>query len=105
MAIANTLKKHAGKHLFAARHGGEEFVILFPELDAQGACDRLDRIRIELSSRQMVNRENGKSFGQITFSAGVSEVTDFDDRRGALTRADAALYEAKQSGRNRVHIG
>ncbi|KEO88697.1 hypothetical protein EH31_14740 [Erythrobacter longus] len=105
VAIANTLKKHAGKHLFAARHGGEEFVVLFPGLKAKEASDRLDQIRVELSSRQMVNRENGKSFGRITFSAGVSEVQNIDDRRGALSRADAALYEAKQSGRNQVLIG
>lgn len=105
VAIANTLKKHAGKHLFAARHGGEEFVILFPGLTAQDASDRLDDIRIELSSRQMVNRDNGKSFGRITFSAGVSAVKGLDDTRSALTRADAALYEAKESGRDRVLIG
>jgi len=105
VAIANTLKRHAGKHLFAARHGGEEFVVLFPGLNAQDASDRLDQIRIDLSSRQMVNRDNGKSFGRITFSAGVSEVKNPDDRRGALTRADAALYEAKEAGRDRVLIG
>lgn len=105
VAIANTLKRYAGKHLFAARHGGEEFVVLFPGLNAQDASDRLDQIRIDLSSRQMVNRDNGKSFGRITFSAGVSEVKNPDDRRGALTRADAALYEAKEAGRDRVLIG
>lgn len=105
VAIANTLKKHAGKHLFAARHGGEEFVVLFPGLTADDASDRLDAIRIDLSSRQMVNRDNGKSFGRITFSAGVSAVHGTEDTRGALTRADAALYEAKEAGRDRVLIG
>lgn len=105
VAIANTLKKHAGKHLFAARHGGEEFVVLFPGLNAQDASDRLDEIRIDLSSRQMANRDNGKSFGRITFSAGVSAVQGAQDTRGALSRADAALYEAKQAGRDRVLIG
>jgi diguanylate cyclase len=105
VAIANTLKKHAGKHLFAARHGGEEFVVLFPGLTAEDASDRLDEIRIDLSSRQMVNRDNGKSFGRITFSAGVSAVQGLEDTRGALTRADAALYEAKEAGRDRVLIG
>jgi len=104
MAIANTLKKHAGKHLFAARHGGEEFVVLFPGLDAEQASVRLDEIRIDLSSRQMVNRDNGKPFGRVTFSAGVSAVEGLEDMRGALTRADAALYKAKEAGRNRVLV-
>lgn len=104
VAIANTLKRHAGKHLFAARHGGEEFVVMFPGLSAQDAADRLDAIRIDLSSRQMVNRDNGKSFGKITFSAGVSAVQGVEDTRGALSRADAALYQAKEAGRDRVLI-
>jgi len=104
VAIANTLKRHAGKHLFAARHGGEEFVVLFPGLTAEDAAERLDEIRIDLSSRQMVNRDNGKSFGKITFSAGVSAVQGADDTRGALSRADEALYQAKEAGRDRVLI-
>ena len=79
-------------------------MVLFPGLDAEDASNRLDQIRIDLSSRQMVNRDNGKSFGRITFSAGVSAVAGLEDTRGALTRADAALYEAKEAGRDRVLI-
>jgi diguanylate cyclase len=41
-------------------------------------------------------------FGQITFSAGMADVFAYPDRRVALKAADAALYRAKQEGRNRI---
>jgi diguanylate cyclase len=50
----------------------------------------------------MVNRDNGKSFGKITFSGGVSEVANPGEAREALGRADAALYKAKEGGRDQV---
>lgn len=105
VAIARTLQRHAGKNCFAARHGGEEFVLLFQGLGVDDAIERMDRIRIDLSSRQMVNRDSGKSFGRITFSGGVSQVHGVHDAREALARADAALYEAKQGGRDQVRAG
>jgi diguanylate cyclase len=49
-----------------------------------------------------MNRETGKPFGKVTFSGGVADVTEEADPRSALARADAALYEAKQAGRNRI---
>jgi len=104
-ALAASLSEHIGDSCFAARHGGEEFVLLFYGMDKEAARQRLDAIRIAQSTRQLVNRENGQPFGRITFSAGVAEVTEDADIRSALTRADAALYRAKQEGRNRVRVG
>ena len=102
VAIARTLQAYAGKHCFAARHGGEEFALLFPGANLAKAKARLDKIRLDLGSRQMINRDNGQSFGKITFSGGVSEVADPGDARAALARADAALYKAKEDGRDQV---
>jgi len=102
VAIARTLQSYVGKNCFAARHGGEEFVLLFPGADINKAKTRLDKIRFDLGSRRMVNRENGRSFGKITFSGGVSEVDGPEDASGALARADAALYKAKEGGRDQV---
>ncbi len=102
VAIARTLQSYAGKHCFAARHGGEEFALLFPGADLAKAKTRLDKIRMDLGTRQMVNRDNGQSFGKVTFSGGVSEVANRDDAREALARADAALYKAKEGGRDQV---
>jgi diguanylate cyclase len=52
----------------------------------------------------LMNRDTGQPFGKITFSGGVAEVTEDADTRAALARADAALYRAKQLGRNRVEL-
>lgn len=104
-AMAATLTELAGDACFVARHGGEEFVLLFYGMDKTRACGRLDAIRRAQAARQLVNRETGQPFGRITFSAGVAEITEDADPRSALGRADAALYRAKQQGRNRVVPG
>lgn len=104
-AMATGLIDYAGDSFFVARHGGEEFVLLFYGLDKEAARQRVDAIRAAQAARQLMNRENGLPFGRITFSAGIAEVTEDPDTRSALTRADAALYRAKQEGRNRVVVG
>jgi len=104
-AMAAGLIEYAGDSFFVARHGGEEFVLLFYGLDKDAARQRVDAMRCAQAARQLSNRETGQPFGRITFSAGIAEVTEDADTRSALTRADAALYRAKQEGRNRVVVG
>ena len=104
-AMAASFAAMAGEACFTARHGGEEFVLLFEGLGAEAAKARLDAIRRALAARVLMNRDTGQPFGKITFSGGVAEVTDDADTRGALARADAALYRAKQQGRNRIELG
>lgn len=104
-AMAASLIEYAGDSFFVARHGGEEFVLLFYGLDKEAARQRVDTMRSAQAARQLINRENGQPFGRITFSSGVAEVTEDPDTRSALVRADAALYRAKQEGRNRVMLG
>jgi diguanylate cyclase len=104
-ALAATFTEMADDAVFVARHGGEEFVLLFHGLSKDAARTRVDAIRRTQASRRMLNRETGQPFGRITFSAGVADVTEDADTRSALVRADAALYRAKQEGRNRVMIG
>ena len=103
-AMASSLIAYAGDSFFVARHGGEEFVLLFYGLDKESARQRVEVMRSAQAARQLVNRESGQPFGRITFSAGIAEVTEDADTRSALTRADAALYRAKQEGRNRVVV-
>jgi diguanylate cyclase len=104
-ALAASFAEMAGESCYTARHGGEEFVLLFAGLDKEAAHGRLDAIRRALAARVLMNRDTGLPFGKITFSGGVAEVSDDADTRGALARADAALYRAKQQGRNRIEIG
>jgi diguanylate cyclase len=104
-ALAATLNEQAGDACFVARHGGEEFVLLFYGMDKHAARIKLDAIRRVQAARQLINRDTGLPFGRVTFSGGVAEVTEDADTRSALARADAALYRAKQGGRNQVMVG
>ena len=104
-ALAAGFTELAGDSCFVARHGGEEFVLLFYGLGKMQAKARLDVIRRAFGARVLMNRDTGQPFGRITFSGGIAEVTEDADFRSALARADAALYRAKQEGRNRVELG
>lgn len=85
-----------------SRYGGEEFAVIMPNADLSIGVMASDRIRKTLSTKELIKRATGESFGQITVSIGVSQLRD-DDTPGTLVeRADRALYEAKRSGRNRV---
>ena len=81
-----------------ARYGGDEFVMLMPETNITDATDMLERLRHEVETLLMPNTH------PITISCGIAEwlgSTD-DTVEDILKRADAALYQAKHNGRNRV---
>lgn len=88
----------------AARFGGEEFIILMPETDAQSALGAANRIReivektpFKISDTQTINK---------TISIGVACLhPDGDSAESLLKRADEALYEAKNNGRNQAKLG
>ncbi|MGH6697385.1 GGDEF domain-containing protein [Sphingopyxis sp.] len=103
-AIADTLARISNDHCHVARHGGEEFVMLFRGLTPTQAAEKLDDAREALADRRLINRKTDEPFGQITFSGGVADVFGYGDTRAALKAADAALYKAKAGGRNRIEI-
>ncbi len=102
--IADTLAHISDDHCHVARHGGEEFVMLFRGLPPSEAAKKLDQARESLANRRLINRKTDEPFGQITFSGGVADVFGFGDARAALKAADDALYRAKESGRNRIEL-
>jgi len=82
------------------RYGGEEFLVILPNTDADGAMDMAERIRQEISQVEFFN--DGEAFS-MTLSMGVAVCLDGDDSvEGILHRADDALYRAKANGRNQV---
>ena len=102
--VAQSLARISNDHCHVARHGGEEFVVLFRNVALADAVASLDRLRQEMAERRLVNRANDLPFGQVTFSGGIADVFTFSDRRAALRAADAALYRAKREGRNRISV-
>lgn len=101
-AVSKVLSETAHDACFVARHGGEEFVLLFSGLGKNDALEKLDATRLKLSRRRLMNRDTGRPFGIITFSAGVAQVDEYDNPREALSQADDALYRAKEAGRNQI---
>jgi diguanylate cyclase len=102
--IGETLARITNENCHVARHGGEEFVMLFRGLTPAEAKRKLDDAREKMGARKLVNRKNDQPFGQITFSGGVADVFAYPDPRAALAAADEALYRAKEEGRNRINI-
>jgi diguanylate cyclase (GGDEF)-like protein len=85
-----------------ARFGGEEFVIMLPETTPEAAAMVAERIRSMVAANSMAIEDATLN---VTISAGVGEVTASSASIEAVLRdADRALYEAKQTGRNRVCV-
>lgn len=97
MVIATLLSKHCREADFLARFGGEEFVMLLPETTLPSALKVADKLRetIEKSSFHA----NGDRIS-ITLSCGLTQYRKGDDNESIFVRADGALYQAKQNGRN-----
>jgi diguanylate cyclase (GGDEF)-like protein len=85
-----------------ARYGGEEFAVILPQTDLDGAFHLGERIRHALEDLR-VERLDGKGVVQVTVSAGVSAIpVNARDKSSLIAAADAALYQAKRSGKNRT---
>ncbi|MDX2464527.1 MAG: diguanylate cyclase [Porticoccus sp.] len=86
-----------------ARYGGEEFVVVLPKTDIGGAKMIVQRIVQGIEGLAIPHRDS--SFGVVTISAGVSQLSaEIVSGEELLALADKALYEAKSSGRNRFVI-
>lgn len=82
-----------------SRWGGEEFVLLFRDVDAPAALAAADRVRASVAG---VTLTSGDAAFTITVSIGVAAHRRGDTVAQTLSRADGALYRAKLAGRNRV---
>ncbi len=82
-----------------SRWGGEEFLILLPETDLDGAEKMAEKLRASVETRKF------PGVARVTCSFGVATFTEIDDEDTLFKRADDALYEAKKTGRNRVAVG
>jgi diguanylate cyclase len=99
--VAHLLETTCIGHL-VARLGGEEFVILFEGIAPAEAAEILEEARATLASKHFRIRETDAPIGMISFSAGIAGGKFGDGEASPLQRADALLYEAKNSGRNQI---
>jgi diguanylate cyclase (GGDEF)-like protein len=85
---------------FAARYGGEEFAVLVPESEIAGARSLAQRLRGDLAKAR-IELPDGDQL-HVTASFGVAAKGDLKRAEELIAAADAALYEAKRRGKNRV---
>lgn len=100
--VASLMQKHADEHHYVARYGGEELAIIMPETPKEKAIAISENIRLEMEKSRLKRKSDNQQLGQITISIGIAELQCDDDPETFITRADTALYKAKQSGRNKV---
>ncbi|ALI09629.1 MULTISPECIES: diguanylate cyclase [Pseudomonas] len=104
--IAETLRSVFGRSgELTARVGGEEFVVVLPNIDAAQACQAAQRFRTSLAERELPH-SGSKVSPFVTVSIGVAELDPetMDHFDQVLQRADQALYRAKHQGRDRVAL-
>jgi diguanylate cyclase (GGDEF)-like protein len=100
--VADVVRHHARDADIAGRYGGEEFAVLLPDTDKEGARTFSERLRVAVEAE--VVQHEGQSI-QCTISLGVADLaTPADDYKHLIEWADQALYASKKNGRNQVSV-
>lgn len=103
-SIAEVLRKNVKGRDVLARFGGEEFVALLPDTAIEGAAQLAEQLRAAVQGIRIRRSDTQAVVGNITVSCGVAQLRAGETGAELIDRADAALYEAKRSGRNRVSV-
>jgi len=101
--VGRLMKSQCPAPLLPVRYGGEEFALLCPGIDANEAGEIAEGLREKLHSVSLSNKRTGKKLPPVTASFGVS-VCRGEGLNQLIEKADAALYMAKEKGRNRVQM-
>lgn len=101
VSIAETIRDNIRRSDFAARYGGDEFIICLVETDIDGAMDVAERIRKQFELKSFFTRDDKKFM--LTLSIGVSSYPKSGETLlDVLDNADKALYNSKNLGKNRT---
>src|SRR5580698_8868160 len=100
--VASVIGRVGAPPRFAARYGGEEFAMIFCGETAAQVEQTLQEILQEVASRRLKRRSTNEDLGAVTISAGFAERKKAEPPVSLMERADAALYDSKHAGRNRV---
>jgi diguanylate cyclase (GGDEF)-like protein len=99
IAVAAALREYLRPTDLIARFGGDEFAVLLPDVELDQAQQTADRLRAQVATLSPASLTTA-----ITISIGVSASLLSDDVGSLVQRADAAMYDAKEQGRNRVAV-
>jgi diguanylate cyclase (GGDEF)-like protein len=104
VAVAEAVLANNGTNALVGRYGGDEFVILFPNEEREQAFLKMEKIRQELSQRELV-AEDKRTIRGIYISGGVASFPmDGRTENELFRKADHALYRAKAGGRNQIRL-
>jgi diguanylate cyclase (GGDEF)-like protein len=98
VALAGTLRAGIRTVDVLARWGGEEFIVLCPSIDLAEAAELAERLRASVAARDF------GAAGRLTVSLGAAQYRSGESAGDLFGRADAALYRAKESGRDRAEV-
>ncbi len=102
--VAECLARNLRPTDLVARFGGEEFVAIFPDASLDVAKEVANRLRSAVES-ELMKMEDGTKLPGVTISMGVAQLEADQTVPNLLKIADAAMYRAKDAGRNRVFTG
>lgn len=101
--IAKLLLDVIGSKGEAFRYGGEEFLILIPDTELDAATNMIEDIRSRVEKLRFVSAKTKQRLPKITISAGVTQFSLGEQIDNLISRADEALYKAKNAGRNQIN--
>ena len=100
--LATLFQQNIRREELLGRYGGEEFVVVMPEVDSSGAFQLAEKLRKTVEGTVF---KSGEAELPITISVGVATLGAEESVKAFLDTADQALYKSKEDGRNRVTIG
>lgn len=100
--VASTLNSCLDMEDFVARFGGEEFVIALKNANQEKALKTADKLRVTVSNKKLRSNQAKGCLGNVTISIGVATIKSGEDLDSLLDRADKAMYQAKDNGRNQI---
>jgi diguanylate cyclase len=102
--VASVLKRNFKGKDMVARFGGDEFAVILENAPRAGAMRVGEAIRRQVEESHLKRTDTGEPLGTVTVSVGYDCIRRDDTPTRVLDRADKALYEAKQQGRNKVMV-
>ena len=100
--VAQGLSENLKGRDTVARFGGEEFAVILRQTSLTNAITHANLLRRFVQNKKLVKKSTGDILGTITVSIGVAALNEGDTTTSLIQRADACLYRAKNTGRNRV---
>ena len=102
--VGQMVKNECAAPLLPVRFGGEEFAVLLPQKTADEAASLAEILRAKIQAIRIKQKKTGEVISSITASFGVARLNPSETVEALISRADAALYQAKEAGRNNVQI-